>query len=132
MNCWMMVEWLWLQTGGAGGAGSAPVHPAVANLLFLLALILIFYFLLIRPQIRRNKELRRFIESIQPGMRIVTRGGIHGEVVKVYSDGFLVRTAGKTEIKIDRSAVDLEATRVVFPEQFARKDKEKKEKGKTR
>ncbi len=132
MNGWMM-EWLWLQSGGAGGtAGSPPVHPAVANLLFLLALILIFYFLLIRPQIRRNKELRRFIESIQPGMRIVTRGGIHGEVVKVYSDGFLLRTAGKTEIKIDRSAVDLETTRLVFPEQFARKDKEKKEKGKAR
>ncbi len=88
-------------------AQARPAGEPFVSLLFLALIMLIFYLFLIRPQAKRAKELRRFIENAKPGFKIVTTGGIHGEIIKVYDNTFLIRTAGKTEIKVDKTRLAL-------------------------
>jgi len=74
----------------------------------MLAIMAIFYFLLIRPQQRKQKEHDEMLKSIQKGDRVVSSGGIHGVVVGV-SDDVLTVDIGvhdKIRVKIDRSRVD--------------------------
>ena len=104
-------------------AQARPAGEPFVSLLFLALIMVIFYLFLIRPQAKRAKELRRFIENAKPGFKIVTTGGIHGEIIKVYDNTFLIRTAGKTEIKVDKTAVNLELTKASYPEQFDKKKK---------
>ena len=59
------------QTANAGG---------VANIILIVVLVAIFYFFMIRPQQKRQKEMRKFRENITEGQRVVTAGGIYGKV----------------------------------------------------
>jgi len=75
----------------------------------LILIILVFYLFMIRPQMKRQKELRNFRESLSKGDKIITTGGIHGKILSV-SDGYIViETEGETKLRIDKSAVLKEA-----------------------
>lgn len=71
----------------------------------LLLMFVIFYFLLIRPQQKKNKELRRMIDSLKKGDRIVTAGGIHGRITAVDDAVVTVEIADKVRIKLNRGNV---------------------------
>ena len=71
----------------------------------LLLIILVFYFFMIRPQVRKQKELRNYRESLKKGDRIVTTGGIYGKIADIKDNIILVDIADNTRIKIDKSAV---------------------------
>jgi preprotein translocase subunit YajC len=89
----------------AASADAAQQPGGLSMLVMPAVFILIFYFLLWRPQAKRAKEQRQLIESIKKGDEIVTSGGILGRVNKV-SDKFLtVSVSEEVEIKIQRSAV---------------------------
>jgi preprotein translocase subunit YajC len=85
---------------GQGGGGFATLLP-------LLVIIVIFYFFFIRPQIRKNQEMRKFRESLQKGDKIVTIGGIHGKIIEVSETWFIIETEGQGRLKIERSAVSM-------------------------
>jgi preprotein translocase subunit YajC len=86
---------------GTPAAGGDPW----AGLLFPIALIAIFYFLLIRPQTKRAKEHKKMIEALAKGDEVVTQGGILGKITEV-GDNFLnVEIAGGLEIKVQKGAV---------------------------
>jgi preprotein translocase subunit YajC len=82
------------------GAGSGFVQ-----LLPILLIIAVFYFLLIRPQQRRQKQLQDTIANLKIGDRVVTTGGIIGVITTVRDTSFLIRSADKSIIEIARSAV---------------------------
>ena len=82
------------------GAGSGFVQ-----LLPILLIIAVFYFLLIRPQQRRQKQLQETIASLKIGDRVVTTGGIIGVITTVRDTSFLIRSADKSILEIARSAV---------------------------
>jgi preprotein translocase subunit YajC len=88
--------------GGAGGILASP-------LLFLGAMLLLMWALVIRPQQRQQKEHRQMLGQIAKGDRIVTSGGIHGVVVGVTDDVLTVEIAEKVRVKLNKSAV---ATRI--------------------
>jgi len=71
----------------------------------LLLIILVFYFFMIRPQVKRQKELRSYRESLKKGDRIVTTGGIYGKIADINGNEILVEVADKVKIKIDKSAI---------------------------
>ncbi|HDJ33291.1 MAG TPA: preprotein translocase subunit YajC [Bacteroidetes bacterium] len=71
----------------------------------LLLIILVFYFFMIRPQVKRQKELRTYRESLKKGDRIVTTGGIYGKIADINGNEILVEVADKVKIKIDKSAI---------------------------
>ena len=83
---------------GGGGAG-------MGDLLFIIILFGVFYFLLIRPQQKRAKEHKAMVEALAKGDEIVTQGGVLGRIRHV-GDAFLtVEIAEGTEIKVQRAAV---------------------------
>ncbi|WP_366656411.1 preprotein translocase subunit YajC [Fodinicurvata sp. EGI_FJ10296] len=79
----MFISQAYAQSGGAGGGN------LLINLLPLILIFVVFYFLLIRPQQKRQKQHREMLDGIRRGDRIVTNGGIVGQVVKVGSDNML-------------------------------------------
>jgi preprotein translocase, YajC subunit len=77
-----MLTYILLQAPQGGG------NPLI-GLLFPLLIILVFWFFLIRPQVKRQREQQKFIESLREGMEVVTSAGIIGKVTKI--DGDVVR-----------------------------------------
>jgi preprotein translocase subunit YajC len=101
------MEGIWLQTQPGGGLG------------FLVpfgAMLLIFYFLLIRPQTKRQKEHDKMLGALAKGDRVVTSGGVHGLVVGTEKEVLTLEIAAlkgeKVRVKVDRARIDrrLEAT----------------------
>jgi preprotein translocase subunit YajC len=83
----------------------SPNSPLV-NLLPFALILGVFYFLLVRPQQQRAKEIEDMQAAIRSGDEIVTTGGLHGKVAKVNNDKTLfLEIAPKTQIRIDRDAV---------------------------
>ncbi len=80
------------------------------NLIFLALLFGVFWFFLIRPQSKRQKEQRQFSESIQKGDEVVTSGGIVGRVNKVEGNIVTLETGNKTYLRILRSVISKEMT----------------------
>jgi preprotein translocase subunit YajC len=81
------------------------VEPGLANLIFLGFLIVIFYFMLIRPQRRRVQQHKNLISSIGIGDEIVTIGGIYGRVVRMGDDDIDLEISPGTTIRIVKSAI---------------------------
>ena len=75
------------------------------NIIMIVFLFGFMYFMIIRPQSKRNKELKLLQDSLKEGDRIVTFAGIYGDIVEVGTVTVKVRIAPKVEIEIDRNAV---------------------------
>lgn len=88
----------------AQAEGPAAPNP-ILQFLPLVFIFVIFYFLLIRPQQKRQKEHVKLISSVQTGDEIVTNAGIHGTVTNVKDKTVLVRVADNVKIEFDRSAI---------------------------
>lgn len=77
----------------------------ITGLLFPVALIAIFYFLLIRPQQKRAKEHKAMVAALAKGDEVVTQGGMLGKVVEVGESFTLVEVAEGVQVKLQKSAV---------------------------
>ena len=76
----------------------------MSSLLLFGPLILIFYFLILRPQSQQAKKHKAMVAELQRGDEIITRGGIIGKIKKVTDDEMII-TSGSSEIKIARAMV---------------------------
>jgi len=75
------------------------------------AMILVFWLFMIRPQAKKAKEQKKFINDLQKGDKIVTIAGIHGTINKVNEDGTLsLEVSPGSYIKIEKSALSMEWT----------------------
>ncbi len=98
----MLLNVLLLQAAGGGGN---------FQFIFLGLMILVFWLFFIRPQAKKAKSQKSFIENIQKGDKIVTIAGIHGTVNKINEDGTLsLETSPGSYIKIEKSALSMEWT----------------------
>ncbi len=94
----------------------APANPQQGgsqwfSLVMMGGIILVFWLFMIRPQAKKAKEQKTFIDNLQKGDKIVTIAGIHGVVNKVNDDGTLqIEVNPGSYIKIEKSAVSLEWT----------------------
>ena len=75
------------------------------NIIMIVVLFAFMYFMIIRPQSKRNKELKLLQDSLKEGDRIVTFAGIYGDIVEVGTVTVKVRIAPKVEIEVDRNAI---------------------------
>lgn len=71
----------------------------------LLIVIVIFYFFMIRPQMKRQKELRVFRESLSKGDKVVTTGGIYGKIVEVKDNIVVMQIDNEVNIRVDKAAI---------------------------
>jgi preprotein translocase subunit YajC len=84
---------------------------SMTTLIFLGGMILVFWLFFIRPQAKRAKNQKKFIEDLQKGDKIVTIAGIHGVINKVNEDGTLhIETSPGSYLKIEKSAISLDWT----------------------
>jgi len=75
------------------------------QLMPILLIILVFYFLIIRPQQKRQRQLQETIANLKIGDRIVTTGGVIGVITTVRDTSFLIRSADKSILEIARTAI---------------------------
>lgn len=88
-----------------------PGGSPMFSLLFMVGMIAVMYFFMIRPQSKRAKEQKKFSEAIAAGERIVTSAGIHAVINRINDDGTLqIEVSRGTFMTIDRSAVSMEMT----------------------
>ena len=89
-------------------AQSAPAAPFGSDLMAFLpmvAIFVVFYFLLIRPQQKKAKEARAMLEALQKGDEVVTAGGLLGRISKLGEQYVTVEIAPNTEITVQRAAI---------------------------
>jgi preprotein translocase subunit YajC len=89
----------------AASPGAPPQPDLLQTLLPFLFMGVIFYFLLIRPQQKRQKQHQQLMANLKTGDRVVTSSGIHGLIANVKETTFLLKVADNVKIEIDKSAV---------------------------
>ncbi|MEL6142522.1 MAG: preprotein translocase subunit YajC [Bacteroidota bacterium] len=93
-----------LQAGGAGAT----------NMLFFLAMIGIFFFMILLPQRKRSREQKSFMASLEKGMQVVTSSGILGRINKIDEQIVTLEVDTKTFIQVTRNAISKELTDAVY------------------
>ncbi|NJN42459.1 MAG: preprotein translocase subunit YajC [Flammeovirgaceae bacterium] len=84
------------------------------SMIFMVAIIAVFYFFMIRPQQKKAKDQKKFIEEIKKGDQVVTIGGIHGRVAEIEGDTFILEGERGIRIKFSKSAVSMESTKTAL------------------
>ena len=89
--------------GGPGGAGGG--MAAFQQIIPLVFMFAIFYFLLIRPQQKKAKEHKALLEAMKKGDNVITAGGVHGKVTAVENEMVTLEIANNVNIKITKSYI---------------------------
>lgn len=97
---------LLLQAAG-DGAG-------IANFVFLGAMLLVFWFFMIRPQAKKQKEQKTFEDGLGKGSEVATASGILGKITKIEDDIVTLEVAPKVYIRVTKNAISKEMTNAVF------------------
>jgi preprotein translocase subunit YajC len=90
--------------------GEGGKQNPMINVVFMVGMIGVMYFFLIRPQMKRAKEQKEFSNSTNVGDMIVTTAGIHGKIVKIDDGTLSLEVDRNTILKMDKSAVSMEMT----------------------
>lgn len=75
------------------------------NIIMMVALIAIFYFFMIRPQQKRQKEIQKAREALTSGDKVMTAGGIYGKVKEVSEKYFIIEIAENTRIRVAKDSI---------------------------
>lgn len=94
-----------LLQGPAGAAGGGSMMW-----IMLIAMFVIMYFFMIRPQNKKQKEIANFRKSLQVNQSVITAGGIHGIIKEINDDYLLLEIASNVRIKIDKNSVFADAS----------------------
>jgi preprotein translocase subunit YajC len=87
-----------------------------SNLMSFLPMVLIvvvFYFFMIRPQMKKAKDHKKFVAELKKGDKVITTAGIHGRIADLNETTFLIETEGGGKIRFDKSAVSLDNSKVL-------------------
>jgi preprotein translocase subunit YajC len=93
-----------LMGGGAGGA-PASTQSNLISMLPIVAIIAVFYFLIIRPQNKKQKDTQRMLSELKKGDRVVSIGGIHGVIQSVREGSVIVKVDENCKVEFSRNAI---------------------------
>jgi len=100
-----MVEWVYAQSQGTAPTGGGGFLSQINMLLPFIAMFAIFYFLLIRPQQRKQRDHRQLLQHLKRGDRVVTSGGIYGTITKIRNDVAHIEIADQVRIRVTKSSI---------------------------
>ena len=101
-----------LQAGSGSGGGM--FGGSTTTLVFMGMIILVFWLFFIRPQTKKQKDQKKFIEDLQRGTKVVTIAGIHGTVNKVNEDGTInLEVSPGSYIKMEKASISMEMTAAI-------------------
>jgi preprotein translocase subunit YajC len=86
-------------------AQAQPQGGLYSMLLPMVLIIVVFYFFMIRPQMKRQKELAKFRSSLQKGDKVVTTGGIYGKIEEIKDNIIVLEIAPNVKVRVDKSVV---------------------------
>ena len=102
----MQLSSIFLMFGQGAQQGGSAMMP-----IFLGLMILVFWLFMIRPQAKKQKEQKKYIDNLQKGDKIVTIAGIHGTINKVNDDGTIsLEVSPGSYLKIEKSTISMEWT----------------------
>jgi preprotein translocase subunit YajC len=94
-----------LLLGAPQGTGSGGASGLMGTFLPFILIIVIFYFLIIRPQNKKQKETQRMLGALKKGDKIITVGGVHGVISTVRESSVVVKVDDNTKVEFSRSAI---------------------------
>jgi len=100
-----MIGTILLQTSGTGFG--------MPQIIMFGLIAVVFYFFMIRPQVKKQKDQKKYVNELKKGDKVITTAGIHGRIADVAETTFLIETEGGHKIRFDKSAVSLEASRAL-------------------
>ena len=80
-------------------------QPAWMQFMPFVLIIVVFYFFMIRPQMKRQKELRKYREALKKGDKVITTGCMYGKVAEVKDDRIILEVADGVKLEFDKSAI---------------------------
>lgn len=97
-------------TGGGQAGGIAQFIP-------LVLIIVVFYFFMIRPQLKKAKDQKKFRENLAKGDKIITIGGIHGKINEIQDTTLIIEVEGGHKLKIEKNAVSMDSSSLLGADQ---------------
>lgn len=97
-------------------AGAAAQGNQWSFWIMMILIFVVFYFFMIRPQTKRQKELQKQREAMKKGDKVVTAGGIYGEIKEVQDSTFIITIAKDVTIKVSKESVFADASEVAMEE----------------
>lgn len=89
------------------------VPSGLMNFLPMILIVVVFYFFMIRPQMKKAKDHKKFVSEMKKGDKVVTTAGIHGKIVDMNETTIVLETEGGGKIRFDKSAVSLDASKTL-------------------
>jgi preprotein translocase subunit YajC len=90
---------------GVGGTGGGNGGGGLTTFIPLILMFAIFYFLLIRPQQKKAKQHKAMLAAVRKGDKVVTSGGLHGEITGITDDVVTMEIAPKVRVKVSRGSI---------------------------
>ncbi len=84
----------------------------IMSFLPLILIVLIFYLFMIRPQIKKNKDMKKYRENLQKGDKVVTIGGVHGKIIEMQDTAVIIEVEGQNRLKIEKSAIAMDSRQI--------------------
>ena len=96
----MLINEAWAQSGAPAGSDIWAMMP-------IILMFVVLYFIMIRPQMKRSKEQKSMIDSLQKGDEVIAAGGVVGRISKISDNYITLQIADNVEIRVQRPAVQL-------------------------
>jgi preprotein translocase subunit YajC len=87
------------------------MNPAMQQMIMIGMIVVVFYFFMIRPQMKKAKQEKTFKESLNKGDKVVTIGGVHGKIIEVNETTFIIEIDNNVKVKVEKSAISADATK---------------------
>ncbi|MCJ8209990.1 preprotein translocase subunit YajC [Mucilaginibacter sp. RS28] len=101
-----MIATILLQAA-AGGFGN------LGSLLPMVLIIVVFYFFMIRPQVKKQKDQKKYVEELKKGDKVITTAGIHGRIADMNETTFLIEVESGAKIRFDKASISLDASKAL-------------------
>ena len=89
------------------------VSSGTSSLIMMGLIFIVFYFFMIRPQIKKQKKESEYRKSLKKGDKIISVGGIHGKIIDIKNDTFVIEVQGGTQLMIEKNAVAMNCTKEI-------------------
>jgi preprotein translocase subunit YajC len=89
----------------AAGDGKSSGGSIWQTVIMFALIAVVFYLFFIRPQSKRNKDLKKFRENLKKGDKIITAGGVHGKILEVADTWCIIETEGQGRLKIEKMSI---------------------------
>lgn len=101
----MMTSFTFLYLMGQPAGGASGQSNALVTFLPLLLVFVVFYFFMIRPQMKKQKEMTNYRNSLKKGDKVITTGGIYGRISEVKDNYVMMEVGGDLRLKVDKNAL---------------------------